>query len=423
MAAVNPTDTVPVAEAPAMPGAPVVPSFDVVRVEPTGETVIAGQAEPDAKVELLDGTTTIATAEANERGEWAMALDKPLPPGPHDLAVRTTTKDQTVATLSDQRVTVSVPEPGSKDVLVVMNAPDAASRILQVPDGTPPAPVVAGTPSEQAAAAPPAAVDAGTPGEQVATAAPTAPAEAPIAAEPPVAGEPHCVAAAPVAGEAPVKSEPPIATEPQVTAKAEPAKPEVTVAAVEADTAGSVYIAGTVKTGETVRVYLDDKPLGEAQPSPSGTWLVETKKELPPGKYTVRADQVDSSGTGHRALRGAVRARGRGGDPEAQRHGRRRYRRDALRRHAGNGDGDHQTRRQPLADRARRMGQGRSLVDHLPGEHRADPQSALDLSRAGLRDAEGQRDLDGLSVDAPRSFLNSSSLGLSPLGVPPAEPA
>ena len=316
VAMVKPTETQPVATPPAMPGAPVMPSFDVVRVEPTGEAVVAGQAEPDSKVEVLDGTTTIATAEANERGEWALAIDKPLPPGPHDLAVRTTSKDQTVATLSDQRVTVSVPGPGSKDVLVVVNTPDAASRVLQVPAGSQPSsgatgeqvaavpPADQGTttdqakPAEQAAIAPPAA-DTGTPGEQVAAAEPGVPSEAPIAAEPPIAGEPQVASQAPVAAEPPVKTEPPIATEPEVAVKEEapPPKPEVAVAAVEADTAGSVYIAGTVKTGETVRVYLDDKPLGEAQPSPSGTWLIETKKDLPAGKYTVRADQVDSAGT------------------------------------------------------------------------------------------------------------------------------
>jgi hypothetical protein len=118
--------------------------------------------------------------------------------------------------------------------------------------------------------------------------------EAPLAAEPQVATEAPVAAEPPVAAEAPVKAEPPIPTE--QLAKAEPPQPEVAVAAVEADTSGSVYIAGTTKTGETVRVYLDDKPLGEAKPSPSGTWLLETKKDLPAGKYTVRADQVASSG-------------------------------------------------------------------------------------------------------------------------------
>jgi hypothetical protein len=344
VAMIKPTETLPAVTPPAMPGAPVMPSFDVVRVEPTGEAVVAGQAEPDSKVEVLDGTTTIATAEANERGEWALAIDKPLPPGPHDLAVRTTSKDQTVATLSDQRVTVSVPEPGSKDVLVVVNTPDAASKVLQVPGSEnmvasleqPPAGGKSKKPGEDGAA-----TDAGTaapqqdtqvamaepalprpsddaqnssamqvPAEiaeapatsgepQVATAEPGVPSEPPIAAEPPIAGEPQVASEAPLAAEPPVKTEPPIATEPEVAAKQEapPPKPEVAVAAVEADTAGSVYIAGTVKTGETVRVYLDDKPLGEAQPSPSGTWLIETKKDLPAGKYTVRADQVDSAGT------------------------------------------------------------------------------------------------------------------------------
>src|SRR4029079_8153863 len=84
-------------------------------------------------VEILDGSETIATAEANEFGEWAIPLEKPLPPGTHDLAIRTTSSDQKVVTLSDQRVAVSVPSNGSKDVLVVLNSPDAASKVLQEP--------------------------------------------------------------------------------------------------------------------------------------------------------------------------------------------------------------------------------------------------------------------------------------------------
>ncbi len=318
IAAINPADVPPTAKPSAAAPAPL-PSFDVVRVEPSGDAVVAGQAEPDAKVEVLDGTATIATAEANENGEWALSLDKPLPPGTHDLAVRMTSKDSATQTLSDQRVTVSVPEKGSKDVLVVMNTPDSASKLLQVPEA-PAAPVPPG--NDQSAAATPPAEPAAN-GEQVAAAPPTAqsapstttaPAEAPgsneqvaITAEPPVASEPPVAGEAPIAGEPQIAAEAPIATEPpakaeqpitteQQLAKAEPPAPQVAVAAVEADTSGSVYIAGTTKTGETVRVYLDDKPLGEAKPSPSGTWLIETKKDLPAGQYTVRADQVDNSG-------------------------------------------------------------------------------------------------------------------------------
>jgi nucleoid-associated protein YgaU len=135
----------------------------------------------------------------------------------------------------------------------------------------------------------------------------TPPKEAPIASEPPIAAEPKVTLEAPVTTEPPVKTAPPAATEAPATAEAEPPapppappappQPNVVVAAVEADTAGNVYIAGTATTPETVRVYLDDQPLGEARPSPSGTWLIETKKDMPAGNYNVRADQVGSDGT------------------------------------------------------------------------------------------------------------------------------
>jgi nucleoid-associated protein YgaU len=265
VAAVDPKVMVPPTSSPPV-AALETPSFDVVRVEPTGEAVIAGQAEPQAKVEVLDGVAAIATAEANERGEWAIALEKPLSPGTHDLGIRMTEKDKPEPKLSEQRVTVSVPQQGSKDVLVVLNTPDAASKILAVPGAT------EGT-------TPPAVV--------------TVPAPPPMAAAPPAAAEPR------IAAEAPIAAEPPIKLEPKIAAAPEPPKapaPEVTVAAVEADTGGALFIAGTAATRDTVRIYIDDKPIGEAQPSPSGTWLVETERDLPAGNYTVRADQVDAQG-------------------------------------------------------------------------------------------------------------------------------
>jgi nucleoid-associated protein YgaU len=285
--------TEPQSTLPVMPGKPVVPTFDVVRVEPTGDAVIAGQAEPETKVEVLDGAAPIATAEANANGEWAIALDKPLVPGSHDLSVRTTSKDKTTSMLSDQRVTVSVPEKGSSDVLVVLNTPDAASKVLEVPGGTP----AEGKTAEGQVAATerPAA-------EEKALAEPSvAEVEPPVATESPVATEPKVALEAPVVAEPAVNVEPPIKAEPQVVAKAEPAplplpKPEITVAAVEADTSGSLYIAGTAATGQTVRIYIDGKAIGDAQPSPSGTWLVETTRDMPAGHYTVRADQVDATG-------------------------------------------------------------------------------------------------------------------------------
>jgi nucleoid-associated protein YgaU len=96
------------------------------------------------------------------------------------------------------------------------------------------------------------------------------------------------------------------APEPEPEATPAPAiVPEVVVTAVEAETTGALFVAGTATTPEPVRVYMDDKLLGEAKPSPSGTWLLEVKRDLPAGTYSVRADQVDA-GTGDVMARAEV---------------------------------------------------------------------------------------------------------------------
>ncbi len=328
MATAEPPPATAAPEKPAAPtvvAPPVVPSFDVVRVEPTGETVVAGQAAPGAKVEVLDGPAAVATASANDRGEWALALDNALKPGTHDLAIRTTSKEGTVSTLSDQRVAVQVPEPGSKDVLVVLNSPDQPSRVLELPKGE--APAASG--EKQVASAEPSATggEAAQPetpktSNEVAALEPKSPAPvSPDLVAP--APKPNAGGTAPTASATPQPPTPAPAEKPPAPVVAQPTPPEkpaapavaqqppppkpapppepappapvVTVSAVEADTAGTLYIAGTATTDDTVRVYLDNKPLGEAKPSPAGTWLVETHHEVAPGSYEVRADQVSGA--------------------------------------------------------------------------------------------------------------------------------
>jgi hypothetical protein len=60
------------------------PAFDVVRVDPTGEAVVAGHAAPKAVVELRDGGRVIAKVVADEAGQFVI-LPPPLPPGSHRL--------------------------------------------------------------------------------------------------------------------------------------------------------------------------------------------------------------------------------------------------------------------------------------------------------------------------------------------------
>ncbi|HET7718219.1 MAG TPA: LysM peptidoglycan-binding domain-containing protein [Bauldia sp.] len=337
------------------------PAFDVVRVEPTGDAVVAGVAPPGATVELMDGSTPVASAVASPSGDWAIALGTPLPAGQHDLGIRATSEDKTTVLHSEQRVAVLVPESTAEEPLVVLNAPDAPSTILQVPGapepsaadiaaldaGAPgaaaPAPNVMAesdstetepsspdveaaeveTPGEEQPAVPEPdtelAAEAPTPGSAESAVPPTLPADADTKATQDAPAPEVAAAAAPEAGtpgdgspdvakpdadaaEAPevAASEPDAETsdavaEPAVEPEPEPVvTPVVAVTAVEAETSGTLFVAGTALTPEAVRVYLDDVLLGEVTPSPSGTWLLEIKRELPAGTYRVRADQVEA---------------------------------------------------------------------------------------------------------------------------------
>ena len=72
------------------------PSFDVVRVEPSGEAVIAGRAAPGSRVTVLDGKRVIGTVVADERGQWAIVVKRPLVPGAHELSLEARISDGTV---------------------------------------------------------------------------------------------------------------------------------------------------------------------------------------------------------------------------------------------------------------------------------------------------------------------------------------
>ncbi|WP_051231036.1 LysM peptidoglycan-binding domain-containing protein [Kaistia adipata] len=302
-----------------VPAEGAVPSFDIVRVEPTGETVVAGLAAPKSKVELLDGSSTVATAEANERGEWAVAIEKPLAPGTHDLSIRTTSPDKKVETLSEQSVAVQVQEPGKGEALVVLNTPDSASKVLQKPVASAEQQVASATQQPSASEPPKAGSngDASAAGTAPAAEAPAAAAAQPDASQP--AGSATVDAAAPKAGEAPQQQADagPAAGEPaagatektiaapegkdgaSATADASKAaaEPKVTVDAVEVED-GKLFVAGSAKSKAPVRVYMDDKLVGEAKPEENGRWLLETKRTVEPGRRIVRADQVEADGSG-----------------------------------------------------------------------------------------------------------------------------
>lgn len=105
-----PAATAPAQPAPAASTQPVAPSFDVVRINPSGDAVMAGRAAPNASVHIFDGDHEIGSVTADARGEWVFVPPGPLPPGSRELSLSAHVGDQDIR--SDQVVVLAVPEHG-----------------------------------------------------------------------------------------------------------------------------------------------------------------------------------------------------------------------------------------------------------------------------------------------------------------------
>ena len=108
------------------------PVFDIVRVAPVGTAVIAGRGEPGATILVLANGTEIARETVNDRGEWVIILNDPLPSGAIELGLVMQATDGRELR-SEQVVLVSIPESRGATPLVVVGRPGEASRVWQCP--------------------------------------------------------------------------------------------------------------------------------------------------------------------------------------------------------------------------------------------------------------------------------------------------
>ncbi len=222
------------------------PAFDIVRVGPQGDAVIAGRATPGKRLELLVDGKVHDTVEVRESGAFALT-PPPLPPGDHELTLREVGADG-VQTMSRQSVTVVLSSAGGAPPVVALTEPDKPTALLSSGgvvarelNGTQEADIIAEfTPGEDAAA------PAGTPAS--ATGAP------------------------PVAASA--------------------ALPEkVAIVTVEAE-AGRLYVSGNAPPESAVRLYLNDTFLAQGKASDRGALSFRIESGIPPGDYRVRLDEV-----------------------------------------------------------------------------------------------------------------------------------
>jgi nucleoid-associated protein YgaU len=217
------------------------PRFDVVRVGARGSAVIAGRAAPGADVIVLaDNGRELGRARADRRGEFVILPADPLPPGTMELSLR--------ARLGDQEVT------GPDTVVLVV--PDTAAAMAEA---TRPAPEAQPAPEAGRAAEPPAA-------------APPGPLAVLIPARPEASG-------------------PRLLQVPEPT-PVDRGAPRLGIDSVEYDQAGSMRFAGGAQPGARLRLYVDEKYIGDAVADAQGRWALMPENQPSIGRHRLRVDQI-----------------------------------------------------------------------------------------------------------------------------------
>jgi nucleoid-associated protein YgaU len=224
----------------------------VVRVEPSGDAVIAGRASPRAAVQLRSDGRVVAQVDADEAGQFAI-LPPPFSAGGHRLQLAARAGASEV--LSDA---IGIEVPG---------AAEAASSSPPAPQPSVPSP--ASAPAKSAAA--PAS-------EPVETARSEAPAPAKTAPPPeaPKAGPPE---PAKVAALDPSPASRQLAT--------------VSILSVEASGTGRLEAKGAADPDAVVRLYLNNAYLADAIAGADGRWSLTVERGMTPGAYAIRADEID----------------------------------------------------------------------------------------------------------------------------------
>ncbi|NJM30272.1 MAG: hypothetical protein HC855_09365 [Rhizobiales bacterium] len=259
----------PAAQQPAATPQPVKPSFDTVRVEKSGEAVVAGKAAPGADVTLkLDGEV-IGKTKANDDGDFVLVPDRSLPPGTGSLSVESQTEPGGPMISSEETVAVAIPEKPQDETMVAVVKPDAPTEVIQ------------NKPAPEAPAQQPESV---VPKLDQSAAAP----EQPISTSEPPKTEPERTE--------PEKTE--AQPEQPSTPEPAPAKPGTAVSldAVDYDDRGNIVFSGRGKPGAFVRIYVDNQPAGEAAVGPDNRWVFSGGSQISPGQHTFRVDEIDASG-------------------------------------------------------------------------------------------------------------------------------
>lgn len=269
-------------DAPAATDSPQPPSFDVVRVEKSGEAVIAGRAPGGSIVTVMDDLVALGDTKPDHTGSWVLIPDDRLAPGTHELRIRAVLDDGTELWSTSSAIIV-VPEP---EVSVAAAVPEAQSEQAATTADAPAEASVsaAGQTSPEPASA--AEAQGAASGEGASQAPVEAPEEQQSAA---------LVVVVPSADESGTASQ--VLQQPSPPASEGIQVGELALESIDYDESGRAIIAGRAPAGASVIVYLDDQPIGVGRADESNRWVVRPDQPVAPGLHRLRVDQVLTDGT------------------------------------------------------------------------------------------------------------------------------
>ncbi|MEO0700660.1 MAG: Ig-like domain-containing protein [Pseudomonadota bacterium] len=247
------------------------PSFDVVRVAPDGNTLIAGRAEPGSTVTVEIDGIGVGTAEADGAGNFVAMLDVEGTDAAQAVTLRATGQDG--SEVSSDQVVVLAPQ--------ATQEPETSVAKASTPETAAPGPSeIAEAPAEDATEAPS--------GQEIVADAHTVETireEVAEAEADPTTQEAPAVILADDQGVRVLQSP---GTDLQVPDR-------VVIDAITYDSSGDVQLSGRGAGDGFVRLYIDNRPIEVTELGEDGTWRAELP-EVDTGVYTLRVDELDAAG-------------------------------------------------------------------------------------------------------------------------------
>ena len=212
-----------------------VPTFDVVRVTPSGGAVLAGRAAPGSDVSVAANDREIGHAQADRLGAWVLVPAAPLAAGGQELTLSARLPDGSV-TRGDTPVVVALAPPQAA-------ASRGAALVMAVPRDA-----------------------------------------APILLQPPRSAEPPLATPGPM-----LSSRGPAST-------AAPSKGRFGLDVVDYDDHGAIRFAGAAQPGAAIRLYVDDAARADGHADLLGRWTLTPEGAVAAGDHRVRVDQLGAGG-------------------------------------------------------------------------------------------------------------------------------